>query len=201
MSAWPNPTPPDRWRPHPARQQRAGYQVADLRNLPDDDSRRVELVDGALQVAPFPTLVHQDICGLLWTWLRGHAPADVRATQAVAVELSHDTSRCPDVLLCRSDVPSDRSSLRPQDVVLAVEIVSPGTRRIDRFAKPCEYAAAGIPFYWRIEQDPVHVYAYRIGDRVGPGRERQYELVADGPDVIELTEPFDIKLPVAEITP
>ncbi|WP_327041479.1 Uma2 family endonuclease [Micromonospora ureilytica] len=201
MSAWPNPTPPGRWLPDPARQQRADYQVADLSNLPDDDSPRVELVDGALRVTPFPTLGHQDISGLLCTWLRCHAPSDIRATQAVAVELDDNTSRRPDVLLCRADVPSDRSTLRPSDVVLAVEIVSPGTRRIDRFAKPGEYAAAGIPFYWRIEQDPVHVYAYRIGDRVGPGGERQYELVADGPDVIELAEPFDIKLPIAEITP
>ena len=62
-------------------------QVADLSNLPDDDSPRVELVDGALQVTPFPTLGHQDISGLLCTWLRCHAPADIRATQAVAVEL------------------------------------------------------------------------------------------------------------------
>lgn len=201
MSAWPNPTPPDRWRPDPARQQRADYQVADLQNLPDDDSPRIELVDGTLQVTPFPTLGHQDISGLLWMWLRCHAPAGIRATQAVAVELSYDTSRRPDVLLCRAEVPSNRSTLRPPDVLLAVEIVSPGTRRIDRFAKPGEYAAAGIPFYWRIEQDPVHVYAYRIGDHVGPGGERQYELVADGADVIELTDPFDIKLPVAEITP
>ncbi|MET8321309.1 hypothetical protein [Micromonospora sp. NPDC005189] len=38
-------------------------------------------------------------------------------------------------------------------------------------------------------------------DRVGPGGERQYELITDGADVIELTEPFDIKLPIAEITP
>ncbi|MCG5438897.1 Uma2 family endonuclease [Micromonospora foliorum] len=201
MSAWPNPTPPDRWRPAPARQQRADYQAVDLQNLPDDDSPRVEFVDGALQVTPFPTLGHQDIAGLLWTWLRRHAPADIRATQAVAVELGYDASRRPDVLLCRADVPSDRSWLRPHEVVLAVEIVSPGTRRVDRFAKPGGYAAAGIPFYWRIEQDPVHVYAYRIGDRVGPGGERQYELVADGADVIELTVPFGIKLPVAEITP
>ncbi|MEK8110053.1 Uma2 family endonuclease [Micromonospora sp. M12] len=200
MSARPNPTPPDRWRPDPARQQRADYQVADLQNLPDD-SPRVELVDGVLQVMPFPTLGHQDISGLLCMWLRFHAPTDIRATQAVAVELSRNTSRRPDVLVCRADVPSDWSSLRPADVVLAVEIVSPVTRRIDRFAKPGEYAAAGIPFYWRIEQDPVHVYAYRIGDRVGPGGERQYELVADGADVIELTEPFEIKLPIAEITP
>ncbi|WP_030489064.1 Uma2 family endonuclease [Micromonospora chokoriensis] len=199
MSAWPNPTPPDRWRPYPFRQQRTDYQVADPQNLPDD-SPRVELVDGVLQVMPLPTLGHQDISGLLWMWLRCHAPADVRATQSVAVGLSHHTSRRPDVLLCRADVPSDRSSLRPEDVVLAVEIVSPGTRRVDRFVKPGEYAAAGIPFYWRIEQDPVHVYAYRAGDRVGPSGERLYELVADSADVIELTEPFEIKLLVAEIT-
>ncbi|RUL94361.1 MULTISPECIES: Uma2 family endonuclease [Micromonospora] len=60
-----------------------------------------------------------------------------------------------------------------------------------------EYAAAGIPFYWRIEQDPVHLYAYRIG----PGGEREYELAADSADLVELTEPFDIKLPSAEIVP
>jgi Uma2 family endonuclease len=97
--------------------------------------------------------------------------------------------------------PADRYRPRPADVVLAVEVVSPDTRRVDRFAKPGEYAAAGIPFYWRIEQDPVHVYAYRLGDRIGPGEERQYELVADSAELIELTEPFEIKLPVDDLTP
>ncbi|SIN08515.1 Endonuclease, Uma2 family (restriction endonuclease fold) [Micromonospora cremea] len=182
------------------RQQRADYTLADLRTLPDD-APRVELVDGVIQVTPSPTLGHQDISLLLSRWLLQHAPGDLRVTQAVGVGLSSNTSRQPDVLLRRADVPSDRSMLRPSDVVLAVEIVSPGTRRVDRFATRGEYAAAGIPFYWRIEQDPVHVYAYRIGDRVGPGGERQYEQVTDGANVIELTEPFEIKLPIAEITP
>lgn len=200
MSAEPIPTSPGPWCPDPMRQQRADYTLEDLLTLPDD-APRVELVDGVIQVTPSPTLGHQDICSLLWLWLRSHAPADLRAAHAVGVALSRNTSRQPDVLLCRAEIPSNRSTLRPTDVVLAVEIVSPGTRRIDRFAKPGEYAAAGIPFYWRIEQDPVHVYAYRIGDHVGPGGERQYELVADGADVIELAEPFDIKLPIAEITP
>ncbi|WP_406078912.1 Uma2 family endonuclease [Micromonospora sp. NBC_00858] len=200
MSAEPIPTPPGPWCPDPMRQQRADYTVEDLLNLPDD-APRVELVDGVIQVTPSPTLGHQDISFLVRLWLHSHAPSDLRVAQAVGVGLGFNTSRQPDVLLYRAEVPSDRSMLRPADVVLAVEIVSPGTRRIDRFAKPGEYAAAGIPFYWRIEQDPVHVYAYRIGDRVGPGGERQYELVADGADVIELTEPFEIKLPIAEITP
>ncbi|MFG2081207.1 hypothetical protein ACGFI5_12665 [Micromonospora tulbaghiae] len=43
----------------------------------------------------------------------------------------------------------------------------------------------------------MHLYAYRIG----PGGERQYELVDDGSEVIELPEPFAIKLPIAEIRP
>ncbi len=115
--------------------------------------------------------------------------------------LNANTSRQPDVLLCRAQVSTDRSLLTPEDVVLAVEVVSPGIRRTDRFAKPGEYAAAGIPFYWRVEQDPVHLYAYRRRDRIGPGGERQYELVADSAELIELAEPFDIKLPIAEIAP
>ncbi|MFE9918853.1 Uma2 family endonuclease [Micromonospora sp. NPDC005553] len=182
------------------RQQRADYTLEDLLTLPDD-APRVELVDGVIQVTPSPTLGHQNISSLLWLWLHNRAPRHLGTAQAIGVRLSHNTSRQPDVLLHRAGVKSVQSILRPSDVLLAVEIVSPGTRRIDRFAKPGEYAAAGIPFYWRIEQDPVHVYAYRIGDRVGPGGERQYELVSDGADVIELAEPFDIKLPVAEITP
>ncbi|MEH0830224.1 MULTISPECIES: Uma2 family endonuclease [unclassified Micromonospora] len=182
------------------RQQRADYTLEDLLALPDD-APRVELVDGVIQVTPSPTLGHQDISFLLRLWLHSRVPARLRVAQAVGVGLSPNTSRQPDVLLYRAEVPADRFRLRPSDVVLAVEIVSPGTRRVDRFAKPGEYAAAGIPFYWRIEQDPVHVYAYRIGDRVGPGGERQYELMADSAELIELTEPFEIKLPVAEITP
>ncbi|HEY0699391.1 MAG TPA: Uma2 family endonuclease, partial [Micromonospora sp.] len=66
-------------------------------------------------------------------------------------------------------------------------------------AKPGEYAAAGIPYFWRIEQDPVHLYAYRIGDRLGPGGERMYELVAESAELVELTEPFEIKLAIDEI--
>ncbi|WBB54122.1 Uma2 family endonuclease [Verrucosispora sp. WMMD573] len=200
MSAEPIPTSPGPWCPDPMRQQRADYTLEDLLALPDD-APRVELVDGVIHVTPSPTLGHQDISSLMWLWLRSHAPAHLRAAQAIGVGLSHNTSRQPDVLLCRAGLPADRSRLRPADVVLAVEVVSPGTRRVDRFAKPGEYAAAGIPFYWRIEQNPVRVYAYRLGDRIGPGGERQYELVADSTELVELTEPFEIKLPVRDLTP
>lgn len=200
MSAEPIPTWPGPWHPDPVRQQRADYTLEDLLHLPAD-APRVELVDGVIQVTPSPTLGHQNIASLLWLWLRAHAPAHLRAAQAVGVALSANTSRQPDVLLHRAGVALSHTYLMPDDLALAVEIVSPGTRRTDRFAKPGEYAAAGIGHYWRIEQDPVHLYAYRLGGRPGPTGERQYELVTDSPDVIELAEPFPIKLPIAEITP
>ncbi|MGC4805886.1 Uma2 family endonuclease [Micromonospora sp. DT233] len=198
MSAGPIATPPGPWRPDPVRQQRADYTIEDLFKLPDD-APRVELVDGVIQVAPSPTLGHQDIALLLARWLLQHTPDHLRVTQAVGVALTLTTSRQPDVLLRRAGVSTDRSLLLPADVVLAVEVVSPATRRTDRFTKPTEYAAAGIPFYWRIEQDPVHVYAYRLGGRRGPSGERQYELAAESAELIALDEPFEIKLPVAEL--
>ncbi|MFF5176200.1 Uma2 family endonuclease [Micromonospora sp. NPDC000089] len=39
------------------------------------------------------------------------------------------------------------------DVLLVVEIVSPGSEGIDTVTKRSEYAAAGIPRYWVVDQD------------------------------------------------
>ncbi len=76
-----------------------------------------------------------------------------------------------------------------------VEVVSPGTRRRDRLEKPADYAAAGVPYYWRIEQDPVHVYAYELG------LDGTYQLAADSDEELVLAKPFEIRLPIAAITP
>jgi len=109
----------------------------------------------------------------------------------VAVDETYE----PDVMLRRAESFADRHFLPADQVVLVVEVVSPHTRARDRFAKPAGYAAAGSPFYWRIGQDPVHVYAYRRN------AEGVYEPAADSADVLELDEPFPMKLPIAEITP
>jgi Uma2 family endonuclease len=65
----------------------------------------------------------------------------------------------------------------------------------DRFEKPGLYASAGIPYYWRVEQDPtVHVYAYGL-------REERYQLLADSDALLALGEPFPITLPIEAIRP
>lgn len=181
------------WSPNPVRQRLANYFIEDVLNLPDD-APRVELRDGVLIVVPSPTYDHQDIAGLLWHWLRRHAPDGLRASLATGVALSLDTTYEPDVLLVSTEVDGARHYAVANQVTLVVEVVSPGTKKRDRLEKPAEYAAAGIPHYWRIEQGPLHIFAYDLVD----GR---YELAADTETELVLSAPFEIKLPIRDITP
>jgi Uma2 family endonuclease len=181
------------WTPDPITQRLAAYTVEDVLSLPDD-APRVELRDGVMVVVPSPTYDHQDICGLLWLWLRRHAPREYRVSQATGIAVSLDNTFEPDVVLVDADVSGSKHYSVADHVTLAVEVVSPGTRRRDRLEKPAGYAAAGIPHYWRIEQKPVHVFAYElVGD--------SYELVADSADELVLTTPFEIRLQISDITP
>jgi Uma2 family endonuclease len=195
MSAQPvGPESSTRWQPDPVRQKQADYTLEDLLNLPPG-APRTELVNGVMLVVPSPTEAHQDISALLWSWLRQHAPTDFKAALALGVAVAVDHTFEPDVLLRRAGGDGSRHFVPADHVVLVVEVVSAHTKRRDRISKPAEYAAAGIPFYWRIEQDPVHVYAYRRGPQ------GTYDLVADGADVVELEEPFPLRLPISDITP
>ena len=52
-------------------------------------------------------------------------------------------------------VPGETVWLAPEVIALAVEVVSKGSERTDRWHKPVEYAAAGIRRLWRVEPDGV----------------------------------------------
>ncbi|MFY1689782.1 Uma2 family endonuclease [Plantactinospora sp. WMMB782] len=179
------------WSPDPVRQGLANHTVEDILALPGD-APRVELRDGVIIVVPSPTFGHQTVANLLWMWFRQHAPLEYEPVTAVGVLMSHRDTLEPDVLLLRRPVVRESHYFDADQVVVAVEVVSPGTRRRDRLEKPADYAAAGIPHYWRVEQDPVHVHAYDlVGDR--------YELVAESADELALAKPFEARLRVRDI--
>jgi Uma2 family endonuclease len=181
------------WAPDPVRQRARAHSFEDLFNLPEH-APRVELHDGTFYAVGPPSARHQKINWRLVGWLDRHAPEGLEPQLAVGVAISLHRTLEPDVVLLRSPVFLDRHYNEAEQVVLAVEIVSPSTQERDRSEKPALFAAAGIPHFWRIEQDPVHVFAYDLVD----GR---YELVADTTDELVLGAPFEIKLPIAEITP
>ncbi|GAA2505407.1 hypothetical protein Ahu01nite_042210 [Winogradskya humida] len=141
---------------------------------------------------PRPVVGHQYICTALWAWFWQHAPETLRPTTGIGVEMSPQDTLEPDVLLLRRPVEQQNLYFPPSQVVVAAEVVSPGTERRDRVEKPAEYAAAGIPHFWRIEQDPLRVFAYDLVD----GR---YELVGESEGELVLSVPFAIRLPVQEL--
>jgi hypothetical protein len=87
-----------------------------------------------------------------------------------------------------SNVPVER-------VVLAAEVVSRSSRSDDRFRKPALHAQAGIPCYLRVELEPPHVVAYRVG---ADGLYEEVGRAAPG-EVLTLTEPFPVAVDPAAL--
>ena len=134
------------------------WTLAELEDLPDD-GLRYELVDGNLVVTP-PTQRHQWLGDALAAQLRAAAPAGWRVVTELRLPLDDDL-RIPDVVVHRWPLraPTDdpANPLGPADIGLLIEVVSPRTRKTDRFTKPGEYAAAGVPLFWRLETEPQRV--------------------------------------------
>ncbi len=132
-----------------------GFTVADLDDLPDD-GMQYELVDGALLVTPPPELRHGYAVAELTALLR---PTLTEQWCVLGGGLRFDDRnyRVPDLqVIRRSALGQDLAA--PGDVLLAVEVMSPRSVSTDRVAKPAQYAAAGLPYYWRPELgDPVLV--------------------------------------------
>ncbi|RZQ64932.1 Uma2 family endonuclease [Amycolatopsis suaedae] len=124
--------------------------------LPEDRSARLELQEGVLITAPRPPLGHQYAELELALQLRTQLPRDLIALTELDVDLElgePPTIRVPDVLVVPRTAARDGGLLRAASVLLAVEIMSPGSRRTDRVTKPSEYADAQIPNYWLVDLD------------------------------------------------
>ena len=123
----------------------------DLAAMPAD-GHRYELLDGTLLVTPAPSLNHQLCAGSLFVLLReARQPGQVVLLAPFDVRLSRITVLEPDLLVSwRADLTTARMEGPP---LLAVEILSPSTRRIDVSAKRLAYEAAGVPAYWLVDPE------------------------------------------------
>jgi Uma2 family endonuclease len=179
-----------------------GWTVADLDRLPDD-GHRFELIDGVVHVRPSPSDEHQEAVGVLWALLRAAAPPGLRVTTAVGVVTALDTFLIPDVLVVRGERPRKQGDLPAGDVLLAIEVASRSTRSMDRWHKPHLYAIAGIPSYWRVELDPLHLVACRLDTGAGESGEGEYVEIArvEVGDLFRASEPFPVQFDPADLLP
>jgi Uma2 family endonuclease len=75
-----------------------------------------------------------------------------------------DGGRIPDLTVWSSPQSPAAVWSLTTDLLLAIEIVSPGSAAIDQLLKVAEYAKAGIPRYWTVARDPENtVTLFRLG--------------------------------------
>lgn len=165
---------------------------AELDAMPDD-GRRHELLDGILLVTPAPAPMHQVAAARLARVLGNAAPAGLEVLPApLDVVLAKDTIVQPDVLVARFSDLTDRDL--PTAPLLAVEVLSPSTRRYDLLLKRARYEAAGTPSYWVVDPGVPSIIAWELRDGVYAEAGR-----ATGDEPLELTEPYAVRIVPADL--
>jgi Uma2 family endonuclease len=148
-------------------------------NTADPHGHRYELSpQGALSVMPPPDSEHAAIASRMFAWLLLAGWPAEQILQAVGIGIPGPDGlggRIPDLTLWGASPPRG-VWLDLADLLLVVEIVSPGSAAMDEVVKVREYAEAGIPRYWLVERDAaqtVTLYALGAG--------RTYEIAAKMP--------------------
>lgn len=152
--------------------------IAEYAELGEPDSGYTELVEGRILMSPSPTPRHNIASFELAVQLRQQLPGHLRAIQDVDIDLGlapvdrPGFSRRPDLLVVSNDaidrVENDGGMLHASEVVVVIEIVSPGSRRIDHVDKHSEFADARIPHYWIVDlADPVSLVECHLAGELG----------------------------------
>jgi Uma2 family endonuclease len=131
-----------------------------------DDGKRYELHEGELSVTPSPGGPHQNVLGNLYLLLAPH----VRDTGRGILMLSPFDCIMSDTTVVVPDltwVDDDRRARLSDRAVegspsLAVEIVSPYSKAIDRRRKMALYAAHDVTWYWIVDPDARTIEAFRL---------------------------------------
>ena len=113
-----------------------------------DDGRRHELVDGEHLVTPAPTRRHQELSGRLsWALHDYRQPVGQAYTAPLDVILSDSDVVQPDVLFVSNERREVLGTWIHGAPDLAVEIVSPSSRRIDEVTKRRLFDRTGVREY------------------------------------------------------
>lgn len=149
----------------PALAQEKPCTIDDIYSLPD--GKRAELVDGQIYDMAPPNRKHQLIAGELFTSINSHIKSKNGIREAYiapfAVFLNKDDKNYvePDIsIVCDKSKLTDKGCFGAPDWI--IEIVSPGSRRMDYFIKLFKYRAAGVKEYWIVDQEKNRILVYNF---------------------------------------
>lgn len=139
------------------------YTIDDIYALPDGE--RAELIDGQIYYMAPPNRKHQDISGELFGTIREYIKSNNGSCKPYAapfaVFLNEDDKNYvePDIsVICDSNKLNDNGCVGAPDWI--IEIVSPGSRRMDYFTKLFKYRTAGVREYWIVDPNKNRITVY-----------------------------------------
>jgi Uma2 family endonuclease len=140
----------------------------DLVALPDDGMRH-ELIDGEHYMTPSPRSAHQLIVGNLYLLMSAHVRERALGVVMLApfdIVFSPYDVVVPDLIYFSADrfktVVGELNAQGPPD--LAIEILSPSTRRRDETIKRRLYERTGVAEYWVVDPKLETVKVHRLVD-------------------------------------
>jgi Uma2 family endonuclease len=146
------------------------WRYEDYLRLPDDGNR-YEIIEGVLYVANAPSYDHQFTVGKVLFYFQLFTierASGVVLTGPFEVHLSVATKPVqPDVLFIKADrQPLSGTQFFAGAPDLIVEVISPGSIRLDRHIKFDAYEKAGVPEYWLADPKAhlVEVYTWSNGE-------------------------------------
>lgn len=158
--------------------KQGNYTYEDYVRLPEEPGYRYEVLEGFLVKEPSPFKSHQRVCAALFRQLAdffdGFDPKGELFFAPLDMILTDRNVLQPDILYISSN---NRSAQYPERVDgpcdLAVEIISPSSRRKDRVQKMEIYRKHAIPHYWIADPEAYTLEAFAL-------RGEHYALIAAG---------------------
>jgi Uma2 family endonuclease len=145
------------------------WRYDDYRRLPDD-GRRYEVIRGHLYVSAAPSVEHQRAVQRLNRKLDSYvldndlgevltSPLDVLLPREIASPVQ------PDIVFFRRENEAPAGALNYRGVPdLIVEVLSPGTRRLDIQIKLPACREAGVPEVWHADPQTQEITVYVLSD-------------------------------------
>ena len=142
--------------------------VQDYLNIPEEDENRYELINGELYMAPAPSWEHQESSGNLYSILRAFVLANLLGRvvySPIDMFLSDGDVFQPDIVFISNErlgiIHSDGIHGAPD---LVIEVLSPGTERIDRTLKSERYEMFDVSEYWQANPIAKTILVLRARD-------------------------------------
>jgi Uma2 family endonuclease len=141
------------------------YTLVDIYALPDGE--RAELIDGQIYNMTPPSRTHQRLLNFINTeinlYIRKNAGTCEVYPAPFAVFLNDDDNNYvePDIsVICDTSKLNDKGCHGAPDWI--VEIVSPGSKRMDYLIKLFKYRSAGVKEYWIVDSEKNRITVYNF---------------------------------------